>query len=675
MKTGSCAGVDGRAIAGQALEDLFGAFGPHERTRVLVPGLDPGVDVGGQLFDVAMRGALELLGRERGEPALDEVHPRTVGRGEVEMEAAVPQQPAVHEWGLVGSEVVEDHVYVELGGHLSVHLVQEGNEVGAGVGLADVADHRARRHVEGGEEVTGAVALVVVGGASRRGGQHGQSRGGAVERLDLGLLVDGEHSGGHRRAHVEPNQVADLLDEVGVRRHLEGVLAPGFEPEGPPDLSHRRVADLVLGRQGARRPVRGIFGCALERLDHDRFDHVVADGACGSGTGRVDEAVEALGDETLTPLGHRRRVTAQVARHLRLGAVPNGAGQHDLGSQRQRLRRRMAPCPAFQCGAFVGAQVDLDSGASSLTIAFLRCWRTTPDQRGPTEKIPVQPRFLGASTFQDTSRSPRSTPEMAASEQEREPVEDSHDDQQEVEAGDEGEVFERTSEDCSEQIGAEGGGQRGHVLEPLGEHEVGDKDRREGQRCGGQEARHHRQGEQRALRDDVGDRESGEEDSVEQDRPWESDMASRFDRGIDGDQDPDEDERVDVPGGAEEQGELHDVLRFEQQEGRPHEEQIDEAGHAPERSAGRPHDHEGEGEDEHQDGQVVAGDGGRRQVRERAVVRDRRHRRCRSTGSCSWASGHRGPLSGLPVADRPTCPRVAGTVVCRRPRRGSSRTY
>jgi len=41
-------------------------------------------------------------------------------------------------------------------------------------------------------------------------------------------------------------------------------------------------------------------------------------------------------------------------------------------------------------------------GRPRRAMAFLRCWRTTPDQRGPTQKIPDQPIFIGASTFRDT---------------------------------------------------------------------------------------------------------------------------------------------------------------------------------------------------------------------------------------------------------------------------------
>jgi len=183
--------------------------------------------------------------------------------------------------------------------------------------------------------------------------------------LDLGFLVDGEHRGGDRGTHIEPDQVADLFHQVRVGRHLEGVLAPGLEPEGPPDLSHRGVADLVLGRQAARRPVRGVGRCTLEGLDHDRFDHVVTDRAGRPGTGGVNEAVEATLGEAVAPLAHRHRIAAQLGRDLSVGGSPRRAGQHDLGSQRQRLGRRMPARPALERGAFLSAQVDLDGGASS----------------------------------------------------------------------------------------------------------------------------------------------------------------------------------------------------------------------------------------------------------------------------------------------------------------------
>jgi DNA-binding Lrp family transcriptional regulator len=55
----SCGGisVDGGAVAVEAFEDLFGGLVPHEGGGVVVPLLDPGVDVRGEFFDGAVGGA------------------------------------------------------------------------------------------------------------------------------------------------------------------------------------------------------------------------------------------------------------------------------------------------------------------------------------------------------------------------------------------------------------------------------------------------------------------------------------------------------------------------------------------------------------------------------------------------------------------------------------------
>jgi hypothetical protein len=172
----SCVGrlVDGGAVAGEAFEDLLSGLVPDERRGVLVPGVDPGSDVGGEFFWVAVGGALQFLGRERGEPPFHEVHPRAVGRGEMEMESAVAQQPALHLGCLVGGEVVQDDMDVEVGGDFAVDLVQEGDEVVLVVAGANIGDDRAVGDVERGEQVNGAVALIVMRRSLGRGGQHGQ---------------------------------------------------------------------------------------------------------------------------------------------------------------------------------------------------------------------------------------------------------------------------------------------------------------------------------------------------------------------------------------------------------------------------------------------------------------------------------------------------------------------
>ena len=71
------------------------------------------------------------------------------------------------------------------------------------------------------------------------------------------------------------------------------------------------MADAVLSGQATCRPVRGIGRRCLERLDQHRLDHVVTDRASRTRTGSVNQPVETVGCETVSPLADRHRVAAQ----------------------------------------------------------------------------------------------------------------------------------------------------------------------------------------------------------------------------------------------------------------------------------------------------------------------------------------------------------------------------
>src|SRR4029453_19368849 len=78
-----------------AREDLIGGLRPLERLRALVREVDVATDGHLEFAGAAVDPPTELLLGERGEPPLDEVHPRAAGRREVDMKAGMPQQPAM----------------------------------------------------------------------------------------------------------------------------------------------------------------------------------------------------------------------------------------------------------------------------------------------------------------------------------------------------------------------------------------------------------------------------------------------------------------------------------------------------------------------------------------------------------------------------------------------------
>jgi hypothetical protein len=167
--------VDSFAVAGDRFEDAFGGLGPDVRARVLVPGLDPGADVGVQGADGLVGAAAQLLVGQLREPSLDEVDPRAAGGGEVQVKAGVGDQPSLDLAGFVGRAVVEHDVDIEVAGDLAVDRLQELVKLERPVAVVQLADHHPGREIQGGVEAGGAVALVVVVRSGRRAREHRQS--------------------------------------------------------------------------------------------------------------------------------------------------------------------------------------------------------------------------------------------------------------------------------------------------------------------------------------------------------------------------------------------------------------------------------------------------------------------------------------------------------------------
>src|SRR5580700_1248105 len=103
-------------------------------------------------------------------------------------------------------------------------------------------------------------------------GHQRQYRSSAVQRLDLGLLVNAQHDRGIGWVQVEPHDVADLLDEQRVWRELEALALVRLKPESAPYTADRGLAHPGGVSHRARRPVRRICGLLLKRLNDDPLD-------------------------------------------------------------------------------------------------------------------------------------------------------------------------------------------------------------------------------------------------------------------------------------------------------------------------------------------------------------------------------------------------------------------
>ena len=99
------------------------------------------------------------------------------------------------------------------------------------------ADDETRGDVERGEQRSGAVANVIVGAPLGHTRHHREHRLLAVERLDLAFLIHAQDERTVWRRQVEPNDVADLVDELRVGGQLEGLGPVRLEGERAPDAT------------------------------------------------------------------------------------------------------------------------------------------------------------------------------------------------------------------------------------------------------------------------------------------------------------------------------------------------------------------------------------------------------------------------------------------------------
>jgi hypothetical protein len=132
------------------------------------------------------------------------------GRHEVEDEAGMPGQPLHHLRVLVGGVVVECEVNDLADRHLGLDGIEEADEL---VEAGDAACSRRLPWLPGHSAPRigwWCRGLVIMGHGAGAALLHGQAGLGAVERLDLALLVHRQHDRMRRRIDVEADHVLQL---------------------------------------------------------------------------------------------------------------------------------------------------------------------------------------------------------------------------------------------------------------------------------------------------------------------------------------------------------------------------------------------------------------------------------------------------------------------------------
>ena len=140
------------------------------------------------------------------------------------------------------------------------------------------------------------------------------------------------------RVHVEADDVAHLVGELGIVGELEGLDLVGLEPMRVPDALHRRMADPQMLSQAAHAPLRRVGRHLMQgRLDNAP-DHRIAELGLAPATRRIlEQTVETGAHVSLLPAPDRRLALAR-RRADRHRAVAVRRQQHDPRTPRVLLR-------------------------------------------------------------------------------------------------------------------------------------------------------------------------------------------------------------------------------------------------------------------------------------------------------------------------------------------------
>ena len=166
--------------------------------------------------------------------------------------------------------------------------------------------------VERGKERCRAVANIVVRHAFNITQTHRKNGLGAVQRLNLALLIHTQDHGVLGRIQIQSDNITDFLDEKGIIGDFEMALPMGLKAKGAPDPLDCGPRDLRFFGDRARRPVGSVCRPGLEGLSDKLRDSFIGDRAGATRTEFIMKAGKALFPITLSPQDHRWATIAEL---------------------------------------------------------------------------------------------------------------------------------------------------------------------------------------------------------------------------------------------------------------------------------------------------------------------------------------------------------------------------
>ena len=244
---------------------------------------------------------------------------------------------------LVRGVIVQDRVHHSAGGNLGVDGVEKADELLMPVALHVLADDRAVENIHGGEQRRRAVPDVVVGHRAGAALFQRQPGLGAVERLNLALLVDGKDDGVSGRIDIEPHHIAQLLDESRIVGQLELPHPVRLKTMLAPDALDGADGDARGFRHQGAGPMRSLSRRRIERQGHDPRHDLVRQRLDARGPRLVArQPLKPFVGETFLPAPDTSLRRARPA-HDFVRAHAVGRQKHDLAPPNVLLRRVAIP--------------------------------------------------------------------------------------------------------------------------------------------------------------------------------------------------------------------------------------------------------------------------------------------------------------------------------------------
>lgn len=239
---GSATGLNlfkGLAAAGKFGNDGIDRRSPDERLGVFVPRGEEVIDGGDEFVDAEERITADAFVGEFGEPSLDQVQPTATGGHIVNRETGMFPQPGLNLWCTVSPVVVHDDVQGLAGGKLAIDPPQKLQKLLVSVSFVKIADDLPPQQIEGSEQSSRPVALVIVRHSSAAALLEGQAGLRAVQSLNLALFINTKHDGFVGWIEIEADNIGQFFEKLRITRQLKCLRAMGLDVVAFPKIADR----------------------------------------------------------------------------------------------------------------------------------------------------------------------------------------------------------------------------------------------------------------------------------------------------------------------------------------------------------------------------------------------------------------------------------------------------